>query len=153
MDGTSESSALPIVSTRVIGFPREVVFRAFSEPDVLARWWGPSGSTNTFEVFDFRPGGAWRFVMHAPDGADYLMTHEFVDIVPPERVSFRHVQVGHDFEMTMTFADEDGGTRITWAMVFASADEADRVRDFIVVANEQNLDRLEAELSRIQETV
>ena len=60
-----------IVSTRVLDAPRELVFRAFSDPDLLARWWGPEGFTNTFHEFDLRPDGAWRFVMHGPDGTDY----------------------------------------------------------------------------------
>lgn len=50
--------------------PREV-FAAFEQPDQLARWWGPKGFTNTFERFEFEPGGQWVFVMHGPDGANY----------------------------------------------------------------------------------
>lgn len=55
-----------IVSSRIFTSPRELVFKAWSDPDHLKNWWGPAGFTNTFEAFDFRPGGRWRFVMHGP---------------------------------------------------------------------------------------
>jgi len=114
---------------------------------VLARWWGPNGFTNTFQEFDIRPGGAWRFVMHGPDGTDYPMVKDFVEVAPPERISFRHPEPGHEFLMTMSFADEAGGTRLTWTMRFDSEAEAERVRSFVVAANEENLDRLAAQLA------
>ena len=88
-----------IVSTRVFDAPREVVFRAFTDPALLARWWGPKGFTNTFHEFDPRPGGAWRFVMHGPDGTDYPMTKDFVEVVPPERIVLQHIQAMHKFRM------------------------------------------------------
>ncbi|HEX6774746.1 MAG TPA: SRPBCC domain-containing protein [Methylomirabilota bacterium] len=60
-----------IVTTRVLAWPRERVVRAWTDPDHLARWWGPKGFTNTFQEFDLRPGGRGQFVMHGPNGADY----------------------------------------------------------------------------------
>ncbi|MBV9773714.1 MAG: SRPBCC family protein [Gemmatimonadetes bacterium] len=138
-----------IVSTRVFDAPRERVFRAFSDPDVLARWWGPEGFTSTFHEFDLRPGGAWRFVMHAPDGTDYPNANDFVEVVAPERIVFRHEQPVHGFRMTMTFADEGGATRLTWRMRFDSAEEFERVGSFVAGANEQNLDRLGAQLAAL----
>jgi uncharacterized protein YndB with AHSA1/START domain len=58
-----------IVTTRAIAAPPELVFKAWCDPAHLVHWWGPKGFTNTFHEFDPRPGGAWRFVMHGPDGA------------------------------------------------------------------------------------
>jgi uncharacterized protein YndB with AHSA1/START domain len=136
-----------IIATRVFGAPRELVFRAFSDPSLLARWWGPKGFTNTFHEFDFRPGGAWRFVMHGPDGTDYEMVKDFIEVVHAERISLQHVQLMHQFQMTMTFADEAGKTRLTWVMQFESAEEAEKVRSLVAEANEQNFDRLEAQLA------
>lgn len=136
-----------IVSTRVFDAPRERVFRAFSDPQVLARWWGPDGFTSTFQEFDFRPGGAWRFVMHGPDGADYRNASDFIEVVSPERIVLEHLRPMHRFQMTMTFADEAGKTRLTWRMEFESVAELERVRAFIPGANEQNFDRLQAQLA------
>jgi uncharacterized protein YndB with AHSA1/START domain/catechol 2,3-dioxygenase-like lactoylglutathione lyase family enzyme len=136
-----------IVSTRVFDAPREVVFRAFTDPTLLAQWWGPRGFTNTFHEFDPRPGGAWRFVMHGPDGTHYPMTKEFVEVVSPERIVLQHIQAMHMFRMAMVLADEAGGTRVTWRTRFESAEEAENVRGFWAVANEENFDRLQSLLA------
>ncbi|HEX6985534.1 MAG TPA: SRPBCC family protein [Planctomycetaceae bacterium] len=138
-----------IVSTRVFAAPRRRVFEAFSDPAQLARWWGPKGFTNTFHEFDLRPGGAWRFTMHGPDGIDYRNEKHFLEVASPERVVFRHQVPIHGFQMTMTFAERDGGTRLTWRMLFDSAEECAKVRAFVVDANEQNLDRLERHLATV----
>jgi uncharacterized protein YndB with AHSA1/START domain len=138
-----------IVSVRVLEAARDAVYGAFADPDVLVRWWGPKGFENVFHTFDLRAGGVWRFAMRGPDGAEYSITKRFVEVVPGERVAFDHVQEGHGFRMTMTFADEGAGrTRLTWRMQFDSAEEAGRVREFILAANEENFDRLAAELGR-----
>src|SRR5690606_28661984 len=69
-----------IVSSRLLHAPREEVFRAFTDAEVLARWWGPAGFANTFEEFAPRAGGAWRFVMRGPDGAEFRMAKRFVEV-------------------------------------------------------------------------
>jgi len=142
----NQPASQPIVSARIFTETREAVFAAFSEPVRLARWWGPQGFTNTFQEFDFRPGGAWRFTMHGPGGAAYAMDHQFMDIAAPERIVVRHLQQGHDFTLTMTFATQDNGTELTWEMRFADPAEAVKVRDFVLRANEENFDRLAAHL-------
>ena len=82
-----------------------------------------------------------------PDGAEYPNESVFVEIVEPERLVFRHLDPVHEFLVTVTFEDLGGATRITWSMLFESAAEYDRVKKFVVEANEQNLDRLEAHLA------
>jgi uncharacterized protein YndB with AHSA1/START domain len=77
-------------------------FGAFSDPSVLAKWWGPKGFTSTIEEFDLRPGGAWRLVMHGPDGTDSHNVSGFVEVVPAERVVYDHLEPVHRFRMTMT---------------------------------------------------
>jgi uncharacterized protein YndB with AHSA1/START domain len=135
-----------IVATRIVEAPRARVFRAWTDPDQLARWWGPKNFTNTFHVFDLRPGGTWQFVMHAPDGVDFQNNSVFVEIVEPERIVFDHVS-GHRAMVAATFEDVDGKTRVTFRQLFESAAERDKVAAFAVEANEQNLDRLEALLA------
>ncbi len=145
----SAEAQLPgeIATARILPWPRERVWTAFSDSVALAGWWGPAGFTNTFREFDFRPGGVWRFTMHGPDGAAYAMDHRFQEIVAPERIVVRHLQPGHDFSLTVTLADRSGRTEITWRMLFDDPAEAARVRPFVIPANEQNLDRLETHLS------
>lgn len=136
------------VTSRLIDAPRERVFRAFSDPVHLAQWWGPAGFSNTFHEFDLRPGGAWRFVMHGPDGADYPNESVFVEVVPPERVVVEHFSV-HHFILTITFAAQDGKTVVGWRQVFDTAAEARRIARIVVPANEQNLDRLAAQVLEV----
>jgi uncharacterized protein YndB with AHSA1/START domain len=121
-----------IIGSRVFEAARDLVFSAFSDPNHLAQWWGPDGFTTTTHAFDFRPGGVWRFVMHGPDGRDYQNRVTYDEIVPPERIVYRHGG-GDDvepvqFNTTVTFEDlGDGKTRITWHGRFPSAAERDRV--------------------------
>jgi uncharacterized protein YndB with AHSA1/START domain len=149
-NNTTEASAdREIVSTRVFDYPRELVFQAWTDPVHLARWWGPKGFTNTFHEFDLRRGGVWRFVMHGPDGVDYENKSVFVEVVKPERIVFNHLEPMHKFQVTAGFVEQAGKTKVTFRMLFESAAECDRVKVFVVEANEQNFDRLEAELAKM----
>lgn len=150
MAGNNASAGRPdhaIVNTRIFPAAPGAVFAAFSDPARLAQWWGPAGFTNTFHAFDFRPGGRWRFTMRGPDGAAYEMEKRFADIVPSDRIVLRHVQEGHDFSLIMTFNARGGGTEVTWDMRFDDPAEAEKLREFLGPANEQNFDRLAAHLS------
>ena len=138
----SDSSDREVVSTRLFKFPRERVFQAWTDPQELAQWWGPAGFSNTFDEFDLRPGGHWRFTMHGPDGKD-----TFLELNPPSLLSFDHVNGPH-FRATITFTEEAGGTRVLWKMLFDTVTEYEALKGLIVGANEQNLDRLEASLAR-----
>lgn len=136
-----------IVSARVFDVPRERLYQAFAEPERLQRWWGPKGFGNEFSVFELRPGGAWKFVMLAPDGSRHVMEKTFVEVLPNERVVLQHEQPpSHRFLMTITFTDLGPRTYLVWRMRFESAEEATAVRAIVAEANEQNFDRLAAEL-------
>lgn len=121
-----------IIGTRVLDAPRDLVFAVWTDPKHLAKWWGPNGFTTTTHVFDFRPGGVWRFVMHGPDGRDYQNRITFQEIVEPERIVYRHGG-GDDVEpvqfmQTVTFQDlGNGQTLLTWHGTFPSAEERSRV--------------------------
>ena len=134
-------------TSREIPASPEQVFAAFSDPQRLARWWGPAGFTNTFDVCEFQPGGRWEFVMHGPDGAHYPNQSLFAEIEAPSRVVVEHVSAPK-FRLTVTLAPSTGGTTVAWAQAFESAEVASRVEQVVVPANEQNLDRLTAEVSR-----
>ena len=72
-----------VVVTRVFDAPRALVWRAWTEPKMLAQWFGPRGFTSSVPELDLRVGGALRIVMHGPDGNDYPMQGVFREIVPP----------------------------------------------------------------------
>jgi uncharacterized protein YndB with AHSA1/START domain len=144
---TEDTSAREIVSTRVFNATRDRVFEAFADPSQLPLWWGPKGFTNTFEHFDFRPGGEWRFTMHGPNGTDYPNSKTFLEVVRPERIVFQHHSPMHAFRMSLLYTDEGPKTRVTWRLLFDSADEVTKLKSFISAANEENFDRLEAHLN------
>lgn len=137
-----------IVTMRKFDAPRELVFAAWSDPDRIAKWWGPNGFTTTTSEFDMRPGGVWRFVMHGPDGTDYTNRVVFEEIVRPERLIYSHGGAEDvepvQFRNTVTFEDLGGRTRLTMRAVFPSAEERDRVaREYgAVEGGEQTLARL-----------
>lgn len=132
--------------SREVPAPPEAVFDAIRDPARLARWWGPDGFRNTFHTFEFRPGGAWLFTMHGPDGTDYPNQSEFLEVVPPSLVRLRHVNLPH-FDLSICLEPSPGGTRVSWVGVFENADFAEQARAFLEAANEQNLDRLEGEVA------
>ena len=135
-----------ITTSRVVDASCAKVFRAFSEPSHLENWWGPSGFKNTFSEFDFRPGGSWRLIMHGPNGVDYPNQSEFLEIAPAERIVFKHLSAP-EFTMTISLQEEEGKTVVGWRMLFETAASRDTVATYALDANEQNLDRLEAELA------
>jgi uncharacterized protein YndB with AHSA1/START domain len=146
-DSAAAPADIEIVTTRVFAASRETVFDAFADPSALARWWGPHGFRSTFHAFEPRPGGAWRLTMHGPDGANYENAWQFLEFARPERIAVRHLQPGHDFVTVMTYADAGAGeTRLTWRMTLERSAENERLQEFMAAANEQNFDRLAAQL-------
>jgi uncharacterized protein YndB with AHSA1/START domain len=126
-----DSDARSIIGVREFDAPRELVFSAWTSSEHLAQWWGPNGFSTTTSSFDFRPGGVWRFVMHGPDGRDYQNRITFDEVVPPERIVYRHGG-GDDvepvqFRTTVLFDVSGGKTCITWRHDFPSAEERMRV--------------------------
>lgn len=137
-----------VLNQRVVPYAREQVFKAWTDPELLAQWWGPNGFTNTFHTFELNPGGKWHFTMHGPDGTDYENLCVFEEIVAPERVVLDHIETVHRFMLSGIFTPAGNGTHVEFRQVFASAEECGRIRSFVSEANEQNLDRLEAVLRK-----
>lgn len=131
---------------RVLRHSPAQVFEAFARPEVLARWWGPRGFTNEFEVFEFWSGGRWKFVMQGPDGKRYPNESVFEDLAAPSKVVIHHVSLPR-YVLTITLTPDEAGTTILWTQQFESAVAAERLRHIVEPANEQNLDRLEAVLA------
>lgn len=134
-------------TSRLFNAPPEAVFAAFAAPERLARWWGPDGFSNTFEVFEFRTGGAWRFTMHGPDKTDYANLSGFESIEPNRRVVVKHVSQPC-FTLVVDLEPVPEGTLVTWVQTFDSPEVAAAVRHIVEPANEQNLSRWQAEVAR-----
>jgi uncharacterized protein YndB with AHSA1/START domain len=125
----------------------EQVFAAISDPERLARWWGPDGFSNTFSVCEFKDGGRWSFIMHGPDGRDYPNDSVFAEIESPTKVVVQHVSEPR-FCLTVVLTASPAGTTVSWSQAFESPEVASRIEHIVVPANEQNLDRLSVEVLR-----
>lgn len=141
----SEADRTLATGRRLAASPAQV-FAAFRDPQRLARWWGPEGFRNHFETFEFRAGGRWLHVMEGPDGTRYPNQARFDAIEEPSRIVIRHVSAP-GFTLTVTLAPEDGGTGLQWRQVFDTVDLRRQLEAVCKPANEQNLDRLAAELA------
>ena len=123
------------------------VFAAMSDPDRLARWWGPAGFTNTVQLFEFRPGGRWLLTMHGPDGKDYPNESRFTRIEAGKVFELEHLS-GHHFILTIELQPMTGGTEVKWRQTFDTVEHYRRIAEFVASANEQNLERLAVEVQR-----
>ena len=77
-----------IVFERTFDAPRALVWKAFTDPDLVARWWGKHDSTTTVVEMDVRPGGRWRYVNSAPDRDDVVFYGEYLQVDPPQGFSW-----------------------------------------------------------------
>jgi uncharacterized protein YndB with AHSA1/START domain len=120
---------LEIVQERVFDAPRELVYNALNDPELIPRWWGPSYLTTTVEKMDVQPGGGWRFVQRAPDGGEHAFNGRYLEVVAPERVSMTFNYEGlpgdHEAVSTLVLTDEGGKTRMTSTMVFKTKEDRD----------------------------
>jgi uncharacterized protein YndB with AHSA1/START domain len=142
---SSKLSADGVCSTsRVFSFSPAQIIAAFADADSLASWWGPDGFSNTFEVFEFKDQGQWKFVMHGPDGANYPNECVFLE-VSQQKIVIRHT-CQPNFTLTITLQAANGQTTLDWHQAFDDPRIAESMAHIIVPANEQNLNRLHAAL-------
>jgi uncharacterized protein YndB with AHSA1/START domain len=119
MSKTAQYGEGSVLITRVFDAPRALVWQAWTDPAMLARWFGPRGFTSSVPEFDLRIGGALRIVMHGPDGNDYPMQGVFREVAPPARLVFSNIALDNDGnhllegETAVTFAEHDGKTTLT----------------------------------------
>lgn len=123
MDANTSSAAeltgRELVITRIFDMPRSLVFQAWTEPDRVARWWGPQGFTTLYCKMDVRPGGAFRVCMRSPSGAEHWKQGVYREVVEPERLVFTFAwedpegKPGHETVVTVTFADHGDKTELT----------------------------------------
>lgn len=133
------------IRSKLIAASPARVFAAMQDPERVARWWGPAGFSNTIHQYQFVPGGRWLLTMHGPDGKDYPNESRFTRIVPGQLFEIEHLN-GHHFILTLELQPEGQGTRVLWQQTFDSAEHYGKLAEFVAAANEQNLERLAAEV-------
>jgi uncharacterized protein YndB with AHSA1/START domain len=133
------------VITRVFDAPRELVFKARTDPELLTEWWGPAQFSTPIREMDVRPGGAYRIVLRSSDGIDYPVKGIYREVVPPKLLVYTVDMSEHPAEWQdlltkqlegkdadisrllcrVTFEEEGGKTRLTVRSTFPST----KVRD------------------------
>ncbi|MBB4124390.1 SRPBCC domain-containing protein [Martelella radicis] len=140
------ADTIEIINERVFPVDRQTLYAAFADPAILARWWGPHGFTNRILAFDLVPGGKWLITMTASNGTDFRNRWSFSEVKEGRFIRARHHEPVHVFTLEMSFADDVGGARLTWRMLFDRTEENEAIWHLLKAANEQNFDRLSAVL-------
>ena len=112
------TGVIELTITRLIEAPPALVFKAWTDPALVVRWWGPRGFTVEGQL-DPRPGGAYRKVMRSPGGTLHRLRGTYREVTPPERLSFTFAWedeqggLGPQTLVTVTLTEQDGKTRLT----------------------------------------
>ncbi|ASY60344.1 MULTISPECIES: SRPBCC family protein [Sinorhizobium] len=129
MNAPSLKEEIALTITRVLAAPRDIVFKVWTTPEHLARWWGPKDFTVPSMTADFREGGAWRSCIRSAEGQDYWAQGTYREIVPPSRLVFTFTweeEDAIDTLITVTFEEVAGGTRLTFQQApFATVESRD----------------------------
>ena len=142
-----------LVFERIFDAPPEQVWKAFTDPERIPRWWGPHGTVTTVAEMDVRPGGSWRYVSHANDRDDVTFYGEYLEIEPPTRLRWTFL---FDVEgvgpvggpETFSFDDVDGKTKVTSIGHMGSIEAIESaLASGMVVGAIETWDRLEALLA------
>ncbi len=145
------SNDLEIRTVRIFDAPRDLVWKALTDPAHVDNWWGPDGFMNITHKHEARAGGSWVFTMRGPDGTEYPNAITYRERVAPERLAFRHgtsevEDPDGDFNTVITLEDMGGKTRLTMIAVFKEKAARDLViREYgAVEGGRQHLDKLAA---------
>ena len=113
---------------RVFDAPRDLVFKAYTDPELIPEWWGPRDTTAVVDQMDVRPGGGWRFVVRQADGSETAFRGTYREVTAPERIvqTFEWVGMpGHVAVETATFEDLGDHTRVITTSLFHTTEERD----------------------------
>ena len=142
-----------IVLTRELDAPRELVFKAITDPALIPHWWGPRKYTTKVDKMDVRPGGSWRFINSGPDG-DHGFRGEYREVVPPERIvqTFEWEGMpGHISVETLVLEDIGGRTRMTATSVFDTTEDRDGMWETgAQTGGRETWDRFAEQLEKLQ---
>lgn len=144
-----DKSKREIVVSRMLDAPRALVFKAFTDPANIDKWWGPDGFGNTTHQMEVKPGGVWRYTMHGPDGVDYPNKVTYLEVAEPERLIYDHgdEQAVH-FRATVSFVEQDSKTNVTLRLLFPTREaKAENLKFGAVEGGQQTLGRLGAYLA------
>src|ERR1700686_5202406 len=141
-----EAGKHDMVMTHTFDAPRELVFKAYTDPKLFAQWWGPREYTNRMDKFDVRRGGEWRVVQVDSSGHEHAFHGVHHDIVAPERIvaTFEYEGVpGHVLLQTLTLEPQGQKTRLVEQLLFQSvADRDGMVASGMQRGSDDSMDRM-----------
>jgi uncharacterized protein YndB with AHSA1/START domain len=139
-----------LLLTRTHNAPIDLVWEAWTNPQHIAKWWGPNGFTNTITIMDLKPGGQWNLTMHGPDGTDYKNESIFKEVILHKKIVFEHVSP--KFTATITFTAQGEQTHLTWHMLFESVEQFTQVVKTFKADEglKQNIEKLNAYLANMK---
>jgi uncharacterized protein YndB with AHSA1/START domain len=142
-----------IAFTREFDAPRRLVFEAWTRAEHFRRWYGCRGSSMLSCEIDLRPGGAYRFVILAPDGNEYPMSGVYQEIVPPERLVYTECfndDAGSEAVVTLTLKERDGRTTLAITAIYPTQRSRDAILKLGVErGTTETLDRLAEHLEAL----
>ena len=157
---TAEPGKQEIMITREFDAPRELVFRAFTDPELYVQWIGPRGLTMTLETFESRNGGSWRYIQKDPGGNEFAFHGVNHEVLPPERIigtfEFEGLpEKGHVILQTARFVAMPGNrTLLSSQSVFQSvADRDGMIQSGMEVGVNDSYDRLDELLEILKKDV
>jgi uncharacterized protein YndB with AHSA1/START domain len=134
--------------------PRERVWQAFTDPELIPQWWGLRSTTTIVDELELRPGGTWRFVQRSDDGSETGFRGEYREIRGPESLTWTFEwegMPGHISTETVTFTEQDGGTLVSTASVFDNREDRDgMVESGMEDGMRETYDRLAELLARVR---
>jgi uncharacterized protein YndB with AHSA1/START domain len=126
----AEPGKQEIIITRSFDAPRELVFKAYTDPDLIPYWWRPRIFITIVDKMDVRPGGLWRFVQRDGDGSEYAFNGVYHEITHPKRLVYTFEfegMPGHVVLETVTFEEQGGWTTVMDQSVFLSVADRDGI--------------------------
>lgn len=143
-----------ILMTREFNAPRELVFKAFTDPTLVPKWWGPSAYTTIVDQMEVKKGGTWRYIQRGGEDEEYAFNGVYHEIASPERIvhTFEFEGMpGHVVLETVTFTEQDGKTIMTDLSVFQTVEDRDgMIQAGMESGSTESWDRLEAILAEWQ---
>jgi uncharacterized protein YndB with AHSA1/START domain len=129
---TTEVKEQEFVMERIYDAPRELVFKMFTQPEHVARWWAPTPYTIPVCKIDLRPGGLWHYCMQSPEGERHWAKAIYLEIAEPEMFSYtctfadedaNYIEGIPEHKATLTFIEKEGKTKVSIHIQLASAED------------------------------
>jgi uncharacterized protein YndB with AHSA1/START domain len=113
---------------RVFDAPRELVWEAYTTPDLIKQWWAPKRLKTIIDKMEVKEGGDWRLINPAPNGLQHGFSGRYLVVAPPERLvqTFNYeLMPGHEVLESLTLEDQGGRTKVTATAIFFSVEDRD----------------------------